>query len=1629
MHRVRVSMLGTFTVHVDDVPLTHFGYDKVRALLAYLTAEDDHVHRREALSALLWPDTPEHSARQNLSQAISTLRKLLGERGATPPQGWIIDATRQTVRINPDADLWTDIQVFGDHLRAVREHAHAQVTDCEHCLAHLEQAMVLYRGDFLEDLALSDSVPFEEWALLLRERLRRQALEALDVLTEARLGRVDTTSAACTARRQLAMDPWRESAHRQLMRALALDGQRNAALGQYEACREILARDLDVVPEPATTALYAAIRDAALGADLSALITDDLPPAPGLCPYKGLPYFDVDDAGLFFGREDLTERLVGRVADGAPFLAVIGASGSGKSSLLRAGLVARLRHTAMAGSKPLRIKVLTPTADPLHSLCRAVVEDGAATATMQPCRDALLTDSRALSLRLSSSAGELPPSREPSETSLLVVDQFEELFSLCRDPVARHAFIDNLVTAALEQPAPGSEPLVHVVIALRADFYHHCADYEALRGLLEAHQLYIGAMNSEELRRAMLGPANRYNWTFEPGLVELLLRDIGAGTHRSPEPGALPLLSHALLETWKRRQGRTLTLKGYADAGGVRGAIAQSADVVYGALSAAEQQVARSIFFRLTEVGDDSEDMASALYTRRRASLQEILPAAANEAATRTVLNTLARARLITMERDAVEVAHEALIREWPTLRGWLEADLNGLRLHRHLTVATQAWVAGGRDPADLYRGARLGQAEEWTQAADPALNPLEREFLAASLAEAQRLEIAREAQRRRELETAQQLAEVQQRRAEERGRLLRWLALAAGLLLVAAITAALLGRGFRTASLESAVLADANATAAAENAAVAATAQAAQAEAITAREQEAQQRTAAEGARQQEAAQRADAEAARTEAEAARTAALTQAAVAQSNLLAVQSSQNLEEQVDLALLLGAEAYAVLDSRQSRSTMLTALEAYPGLTGLLHAPQGFLPLEVAFSPDGRRLAAASRDALVFWDLSTGRLTGEPWQKAAAHGDMEVFRTLAYNPAGTTLATGGCAEFDAEDTCLRGEITLWDADTGQNLNRLRGHTYTVRGVAYDPVGRRLASCGDDTVLIWNVADVAQASVERTLEGHTTPVAAVAFSPDGALLASVGVDFEAEAARAPEGQDFVRLWEVETGALARQLPYVGYGFANLAFSADGTLLAAGSCNRWTEEGCDQGLIRRWSVSDGQEVLPPAILHSSVVGSVHFIDDDAVMLSIPWDTSIALWDLVANAPMVEQLRGVAPTGLSNVSPDGQTLATVRSSTIYLWDTAVLTNPARTQLASVSASYAPIGLTALDISPDGALLAAASTAGQIHLQQTVENEPAGDPLVGHMGPVVGVAFSPDGATLASGGMDATVRLWNVDSGLPIRSPLQGHAATVTGVAFSPDGSLLASCSDDTTVRLWDAATGEPLSTLQAMSMAPIPKVGAFDMNLWDVAFSPDGTKLAVAVAIPEKVAALWDVSDPTAPQAIVRLPTHADGGVTQVAFSPDGHLLAASVGRTGRVLLWKMETYEPAVAPIAAHESGSAWPLAFSPDGRVLASGSLYSTLRLIDVATGSPIGPPLKLHTRPEFATPTGLAFGLDGRVLFSSSADGALRRWDVDPDSWREKACALAGRNFTQAEWAQYLPEMPYRATCPQWPVGE
>jgi tetratricopeptide (TPR) repeat protein len=468
-------------------------------------------------------------------------------------------------------------------------------------------------------------------------------------------------------------------------------------------------------------------------------------PLQGQNPYRGLELFDVEHAPLFFGREELTERLLDALKRRPAmvenrFQAIIGASGSGKSSLARAGLLAALKAGKVEGSADWSFAICRPGPDPFLSLATALT-------TLAPLSVSSVVFDRLQGRKdrersVHVAAGLVLGEPPRAERLVLLVDQFEEIFTLCSDELARRDFIANLLHASI---AAGGRTIV--VLSMRADFYPRCAAYADLAAALSHHQVLVGPMTDDELHRAIERPARLAGLEPEPGLVERLVDDIRG------RPGALPLLQFALQELWRRCQAHRLTNQAYREIGEIEGALERKADAVYAGFLPEEQKLCRRIFLRLVQPGEGNED------TRRRASLREVLPDDPTQAeAVRKVITRLAdpEARLVTTtgqrpagDDSTLEVVHEALIRGWPQLRKWVDADRAGLRTHRRMTEAAEEWADAKPEAKEslLYTGARLAVSAEWAAAHPDDLSPLESEFLAKSR---RRHADALEAERRR---------------------------------------------------------------------------------------------------------------------------------------------------------------------------------------------------------------------------------------------------------------------------------------------------------------------------------------------------------------------------------------------------------------------------------------------------------------------------------------------------------------------------------------------------------------------------------------------------------------------------------------------------------------------------------------------------------------------------------------------------------------------------------------------------------------------------------------------------------------------------------------------------------------
>ena len=475
----------------------------------------------------------------------------------------------------------------------------------------------------------------------------------------------------------------------------------------------------------------------------------------GQCPYRGLRVFDVDDAPFFFGREALVQWLLNKLRPATEgqqvnrFLAIVGSSGSGKSSVARAGLVAAIKRGEIQNSSCWPVTVCRPGPDPIESLAVAlsrIVNIGQGASALADLIAEFKRSENTFHLTVRRSL----PENSPDMRLVLLLDQFEEVFTLCTKDELRGALVANLLYAA--KVAQGQ---TLVIITMRADFYGKCAANTELAAALSDHNFLVGPMTDNELRRAIERPAQLVGCEFDTGLVDLLVQDV----HN--QPGALPLLQHALLELWNKREGRRLTVKAYQEIGKLEGALQRRADAILKAFSEDERELCRRTFLRLTQPGEGTED------TKRRASMQELLSWSGKSTAEEEIIQKLADASLLTTEGDLshkdafVEVAHEALIRNWSQLRKWIDLDRAGLRTRTRLTEAVRDWKSSGYDATYLYIGARLAVANEWAASHPHDLSAEEAEFLGCS----------REAQLSREeseLAAAQRLARAEAERAQE---------------------------------------------------------------------------------------------------------------------------------------------------------------------------------------------------------------------------------------------------------------------------------------------------------------------------------------------------------------------------------------------------------------------------------------------------------------------------------------------------------------------------------------------------------------------------------------------------------------------------------------------------------------------------------------------------------------------------------------------------------------------------------------------------------------------------------------------------------------------------------------------
>ena len=1279
-------------------------------------------------------------------------------------------------------------------------------------------------------------------------------------------------------------------------------------------------------------------------------------------PFKGLRPFREADAADFYGRDTLIQELLTRLAetdDLARFLAVVGPSGSGKSSVVRAGLIPALRRGGLPHSDKWFIVEMMPGSHPFEELEAALLR----IAVNPP--ESLLGQLRENRRGLLRAVRRILPADSDVEL-LLVIDQFEEIFTLVQNEETRAAFLDCLVEATLDERSR-----LRLVVTLRADFVDRPLQYVDFGELVRKRSEFVLPLTADELEQVITQPITQLGMAVEPKLVASIVREVG------DQPGTLPLLQYALTELFERREGAVLTRAAYASSGGVLGALGRRADEIYDNLDASGQEATRQLFLRLVTLGEGVED------TRRRVLRSELESVLITDY--RPLITEYGRFRLLTFDHDpatrepTVEVAHEALLRDWGRLREWLVDSRNHVRQQRVLAAGAREWEKAHQDPSYLLHGTRLAQFEDWVETTTVALTHDEQVFLQASIAAREQRQTEEEVRRQRELATAQQLAETERQRAKEQEQAAVTLRRRAAYLGVAALVAMVLavatGLFSQQSSRNEAIALDNAATAVAageradaerdtailaqEAAQAAADARAtAQVEAndaanaaLMAQAQESTRAAEAASARATSDANASLAQTREAEAIAQQEEAQHQTRLAESRALAAESRLILEKEPVQSLLLATQAMQTTFQVDNTFTE----EAYQALFHALNAPLRHNALlsmsgisSAVFSPDGERILTANHDNTArLWDK-----TGIPLVVLEGHTDFvtsavfskdgnRIFTTSSdgtarlWDKTGTTLAV-----FEGHSDNLRSaeispdgvhiltvsdhddnSVRLWD-ENGVLLGVINGHTNWISSAVFSPGGETiLTASADRTARMWDI----EGNLLAVLEEHSSIVDSAVFSPNGLYIVTASSDNTA------------RIWDNKGNLLHileghTDIDDSHLGTYSAGFSPDGKYI-------FTTGG--DGIVRLWDIngnplvslggsgnkpnsvtisSNGKRILVAYTLsnfarlyddqgnllaslgHSNYVGSAVFNPDETRILTASSDGTAQLWDGEGSQLTNNYLRSddYSSTSSAEYSADGKRILFVSPYLeAWLWDVG------GSLLAKMEGHTNWVNSAAFDSEGTRILTAGSDNTarlwdGQGNLINILE---------GHDGAVVSAVFSPDGMYILTASRDGTARLWDEDGNL--LTILEGHDDNVELAVFSPDGMYILTASWDNTARLWDRE-GNLLYVLQGHTDRVVSAI-----------FSPDGTQILTTSL--DNTARLWDLSGH-------RLAILEGASSTSSAFSPNGTQILTARGNTAQ--LWDQEGN-----PLAVLEGHTAWisSVEFSPNGEQILTASNDSTARL--------------------------------------------------------------------------------------------
>ena len=1132
------------------------------------------------------------------------------------------------------------------------------------------------------------------------------------------------------------------------------------------------------------------------------------------CPYQGLSAFKEDNAEYFFGRESATAGLLAAV-NNKPLVALIGASGSGKSSLVFAGLIPHLRGDNVHNWQILSFR---PGKNPFQSLAVVLVSalnlpsDKRRLAELELDvnlqRDGTTLENFITYLTLLSSL---------SPRILLIADQFEEIYTLCTDAEERRIFLDNLLYAVEKAP------FFRLLITIRADFLSRALDdYEPFGRALQQYQLEpVVRMNREELEAAIILPAKRLGFEFEEGLSNTIINDIQDGD------GRLPLLEFTLSQLWKQQYAGNLTHQAYKNIGGVEKALANYAEMVYAKLGEGERETAQRVFIQLVQPGEGTED------TRRLATREEV-----GEENWDLVI-CLADKRLVVTNRDelrneeTVEVVHEALICHWGRLRGWMQENRKFRIWQQGLIVALQQWVDSNKDDGALLRGAPLVVAEDWSQQRGGEISKPQRLFIEKSV-------------------------ELRERERKQKQRLQR--SVITGLLCALMVISGF--AGFSDFSRTDAVIGRLSSSA--EKYFVRNDHEAALAEAIKAGKilRGSIWKPWIGGETQMSAISTLQKVLDKFKIKNlyGHTGDVTSVSFSpDSKILASASLDGTVKLWDVnsgreiytfkghtkgiaSISFSPDGKTLASASYDKTIKLWDINSAKEIKTLKDDTDINIISNVSFSPDGKTLASALEDKTVkLWDFNSGR------EIQTFKGHTDYVDRISFSPDGKTLASA------SRDTTVK----LWDINSGREIQTLIGHTNFVNSVSFSPDGKTLASTSyDDTLKLW---DINSGKEIKTLKGHTNFVNSVSFSPDGKTLASASRDTT------------VKLWDINSGREIQTL--IGHtNFVNsVSFSPDGKTLASASDDQtvklwhinngqeinktlkgYTRTGhvsfspdgetfatqSSDGKLKLWGVNSGREIhtFKGHIDDINRITSISFSPDGKTLASGLVDGRVKLWDTNSGRDIhtfkgyTEDIGGAQTIIDFSFSPDAKTLAfPVSNTTVKLLDInsgqEIQTFKGHTNFVD-SVSFSPDGKTLVTSGDGGTLKLWDINSGQEIKTFKEDTERS---------VIYTTILSPDGKTFISKeASNNTVKLRDINSGREIQT-FKGHTDFVWSVSFSPDSKTLASASKDNTVKLWDVNSGREIQTL----------IGHTD-DVVSVSFSRDGKTVA---SVSNDMIILWNL------------------------------------------------------------------------------------------------------------------------------------------------------------------------------------